>query len=467
MSHQVTVPYPKFAVVGHPNKGKSSIVASLAQDDTVQISDTPGTTTKSRCFPLKVDGSIVYELFDTPGFQRARNVLAWLQKQDVPAHKRAEAVTAFINAHREDERFTDEVALLTPIMEGAGIIYVVDGSKPYGEEYEAQMEILRWTGQPSMALINHIGQGNYTEEWQRALAQYFRIVRTYDPMQTDPEQHLHLLESIAQLDESWRAPMKHAITLFEKRRDEKLVQSAKRITYLIQQALTHRERLRFFGEDVKDTDKEKLLIQYQQHLRELEQKSQKSIEQLWSHSHLEKEQPLLLFEGMDLFSKESASIFGLTKQEMVVTGITGGAMAGAGIDLLFAGHTLLLGGTIGAVLGGVGAYFGFDELSAIRVLGQTLGKRYLEMGPMQNRNLPYILLGRAFYHLHNVVSRSHAKRGAIALKMDESFKVQWMDEESRKSLEKYHKRFRSGKELSTEEVETYEALVLVCLKKII
>ena len=29
---------PRFAVVGHPNKGKSSIVAALAQNDAVAIS---------------------------------------------------------------------------------------------------------------------------------------------------------------------------------------------------------------------------------------------------------------------------------------------------------------------------------------------------------------------------------------------------------------------------------------------
>ncbi|MBT8343231.1 MAG: 50S ribosome-binding GTPase, partial [Sulfurovum sp.] len=50
--------HPKFAVVGHPNKGKSSIVSALALDDSVQISDTPGTTTKNRSFPLSVDGKV-------------------------------------------------------------------------------------------------------------------------------------------------------------------------------------------------------------------------------------------------------------------------------------------------------------------------------------------------------------------------------------------------------------------------
>jgi predicted GTPase len=47
----VQIRYPKFAVVGHPNKGKSSIVSSLAMDDSIAISDRPGTTIKNRNFP--------------------------------------------------------------------------------------------------------------------------------------------------------------------------------------------------------------------------------------------------------------------------------------------------------------------------------------------------------------------------------------------------------------------------------
>ncbi len=124
--------YPKFAVVGHPNKGKSSIVSTLSQDATVTISSIPGTTTQQRAFPLKVDGKVLYELYDTPGFQRARAILAWLKKEVTTADKRADRVKKFVYEHRNCEKFSDEIELLTPIVSGAGIIYVVDGSKPYG-----------------------------------------------------------------------------------------------------------------------------------------------------------------------------------------------------------------------------------------------------------------------------------------------------------------------------------------------
>ena len=63
---------PVFAVVGRPNKGKSSIVATLARDDAVYIDAKAGSTKEAHSYPMKVDGETLYELVDTPGLQRAR-----------------------------------------------------------------------------------------------------------------------------------------------------------------------------------------------------------------------------------------------------------------------------------------------------------------------------------------------------------------------------------------------------------
>lgn len=51
----VTSDAPRFAVVGRVNKGKSSVVATLAEDDSVQIDPRPGTTTTVREYPVRVD----------------------------------------------------------------------------------------------------------------------------------------------------------------------------------------------------------------------------------------------------------------------------------------------------------------------------------------------------------------------------------------------------------------------------
>jgi len=459
--------HPKFAVVGHPNKGKSSIVSTLAFDGTVQISDIPGTTVKKRSFPLTVDGRILYELFDTPGFQRARSVLAWLQKHEVTADKRPGVVQAFINEHRGNERFNDEIELLEPIMSGAGIIYVVDGSKPYGEEYEADMEILRWTGQPSMALINLIDETDYVEEWKRALGQYFKMVRIFNPIKATFAQHFSLLHSIAQLKEEWIEPVNASIELFNNYHEQMFEQTAKSITQLLYRSLSSVERLPVNGEE--NIEEEKILIfeQYKARLRNYEELEQKTVEKIWHHQNLEKAQQTLLFDGIDLFSKESASLFGLSRKELLITGTTGGAMTGAGIDLLLGGSTLFLGSAIGAVVGGAGVFFGFNELSDIRVLGQKLGKRYLEAGPMKNVNFPYVLLNRALFHAVKIAGRSHALRTKVRLEMGRDFTQKWMDDDIRRSLEKCHARFRSGDDVKPEVIKAYEETIIRILKQLV
>ena len=220
---------PVFAIVGHPNKGKSSIVATLARDDTVAISPLPGTTVATREYPMAIDGETLYVLIDTPGFQRARAALEWMQAQPGTAVDRPDIVRRFVREHRDAPQFAAECSLLAPVLEGAGILYVVDGSRPFGQEYEAEMEILRWTGQPSLALINMIGDADYSQEWRNALGQYFRIVRVFDALTADFDKRVQLLLAFGQIREEWRQPLEQAVRTLEAERDERRILSARLI----------------------------------------------------------------------------------------------------------------------------------------------------------------------------------------------------------------------------------------------
>lgn len=451
--------YPKFAVVGHPNKGKSSIVASLALDNSIQIGNTPGTTQIKRSFPLKVDGEIVYELFDTPGFQRARRVHAWLEEHgNVSADKRIDIIRQFVFEHKESNQFKDEVELLEPILNGAGIIYVVDASKPYGAEYEVEMEILRWCGQPSMAILNLIGEEDYREEWTRALGQYFRMVRTYNPMTATHNEHLELLESMAQLKEDWTKPIKKAILVLDRLYEEKIENSISTVVDYMVKVLSfvHKETIK--GEVLSQEEEENSKVLYREKIIRYEVEERKELERLWNHSNIQKNEGDLVLDEVGLFSKESASIFGLSQKELIVTGASAGALTGASFDLVTAGHTLLLGSLIGGVVGGVGAMFGFDNIYEVKVLGQTLGKRELTVGPMQNLNFPYVLLGRSLYHASVIAKRSHAMRTEIDLE-NVSFTEKIIDASMRKDLEKVHSKLRKGEELEEEELNVYKKLI--------
>ena len=459
--------YPRFAVVGHPNKGKSSIVSALALDDSVQIGDTPGTTQVKRSFPLTIDGEKVYELFDTPGFQRARRVLGWLEKhgKNVSADKRTDIVRAFIEEHREDEKFQDEIELLEPIVEGAGIIYVVDASKPYGPEYEVEMEILRWCGQPSMAILNLIGKEDYREQWKRALGHYFRMVRTFNPMTAGFEEHIQLLEAMAQLKEEWIQAIKIAIKILHSLQEEKINQSTELIATEMFKMLSFVHRKKITAQSASEEEKKNAQENYRKQLLAYEKEEQGEIEVLWNHRGIEKKETALFLDDVGLFSKESASIFGLSQKELMLTGVSAGAVTGAGVDLLFVGHTLLLGAALGGLVGGIGAMVGFDNIYSMKIMGQKLGKRELAIGPMQNMNFPYVVLGRAIYHASIMITRSHAVRDDFVL--EENFTQQIITVELRKKLEKIHTLLRKAEELSDTLKEEYKKVILESLLNLI
>jgi GTPase Era involved in 16S rRNA processing len=457
---QSSYSYPKFAVVGHPNKGKSSIVSSLSLDDSIQIGDTPGTTQVKRGFPLKVDGKIIYELFDTPGFQRARRVLAWLNKQEpVSADKRTEVVRKFIAQHRDNPKFRDEIELLEPIVNGAGIIYVVDASKPYGAEYETEMEILRWCGQPSMAILNLIGKEDYREQWKSALGHYFRMVRTFNPITATFDDHISLLDSMSQLKEEWTKPIKLAINVLETLHQEKINSTVNAIVENMQKTISFVYTHTIQGEKATAKEEESAKIAYRKAIINYEKKQKKVVEAIWNHQSISKVEDGLMVDEVGLFSKESASIFGLSEKELILTGASAGAITGVGVDLLFAGSTLFTASLIGGLIGGVGAKFGFNNMYELKILGQSIGKRELSIGPMKNLNFPYILLGRALYHASTIAKRSHALRDSLHLDKEDFFMDKVMDSKLRKKLEELHVPLRKGNELKEESLIEYKKAV--------
>ena len=414
---------PNFAVVGHPNKGKSSIVATLAEDDEIVVSAVPGTTRSARRFTLAVDGEPLYELIDTPGFQRSRELFAWLQDAASDAHERAQTVAQFLQEHAADPRFHDECELLKPIMNGAGILYVVDGAKPYGSEYEIEMEILRWSGRPRMALINLIGEGDYVDEWRAALGQYFSIVRVFDAMHADFARRVDLLRAFAELDEQWKPALFRAIDVLQAERERRLTQSAAEIAGCLseQLQLTHSVALKVEGDAAADEVKAqetRLVDKLKADLARLEDRCRKRVEDLYRHHRIEHATPgrtSAQLMQQDLFTGEAWELFGLSRQQLLVTGAVSGAVAGSGIDLILGGASLMLGAGIGAAIGSASAWFGASELARVKVLGQSLGGRRLQVGPVRDLNFPWVVLGRARLHHQLISERNHARREAIAL----------------------------------------------------
>ncbi len=436
---------PSFAVVGHPNKGKSSIVATLAEDDRIDIGPTPGTTRRAHHYTLSVEGEPQYVLVDTPGFQRAREVLDWLRSRARSASERPGLVAEFVRTHEGDVRFRDECELLQPIVAGAGILYVVDGAKPYGPEYEIEMQILQWTGQPRMALINLIGSGDHIDEWRHALAQYFSIVRVFDAVDADFDNRLSLLRGFGELDENWRGAIDKAVAALEMERRRRRERSARDIAACLIDSLQVVQRVALDdGQNIEEL-KSRLTAQLQDRIRRRERRSRDAVQSLYRHQSLAREEAATELLHSDLFTGEGWQLFGLSRTQLAVSGALTGAVAGGGIDALLGGASLLLGAGIGALLGGAGAWLGGEEIAKVKVLGEPLGGRVLQVGPVRSANFPWVILGRAWVHHHLVAERNHARRESIASSIAaERHLMDTLPDELRTALSRLLKKVAAG-----------------------
>ena len=309
---------PVFAIVGHPNNQET-----------------------------------LYVLVDTPGFQRSRAALEWMQQQGASAAERPDVVRRFVDAHADDPRFAAECRLLAPILAGAGILYVVDGSRPFGEEYEAEMEILRWTGQPSLALINQIGTSDHSGEWQRALGQYFRIVRVFNALTADFDRRIRLLLAFGEISDAWRAPLERAVRILQAEQHERRELSARVIAEALSAMITFTCQRRLRQGEAQQPALAGLRTQYQQALIDKEQACRTEVEHIYDYKHLQRHEPVVELLDQDLFARQTWSLFGLSRQQLIATGGLGGAAAGSVVDVAVAGHSLLLGAGIGALIGGV------------------------------------------------------------------------------------------------------------------
>jgi GTPase Era involved in 16S rRNA processing len=429
------VSHPVFAVVGHPNKGKSSIVATLAADDSVHIGPEPGTTTHCRRYPMAVDGEELYALVDTPGFQRARRALHWMKQHETSADRHADIVRQFVDIHRDRDAFPDECELLQPIIDGAGILYVVDGSVPYGEEYEPEMEILRWTGRPSLALINPIGRADHLESWRSALGQFFRVVRVFNAVTAEFHKRVELLRAFGQLDEDWRAPLDRAVASLESDRQRKRRVAAHAVAEGLFKMLTHQVEQKRPSEADTTTAKPAIEERFRENVRHFEQQARDAVEQCYSHRRIERREEALQLLDEDLFAEKTWLLFGLRRREIMASGAMGGAATGALVDAHFGGASMLAGTLIGAGLGATVGWWTAGRLVTVKILNTPLGGKRLVAGPTKNVNFPHVVFNRARYHHYLVSHRTHATRGTLNLTANPTPLMPALDKDDRAALE--------------------------------
>jgi len=419
---------PAFAVVGAVNPGKSSIVSTLAENDRVRVSAVPGETAECEQFTL----GDLFIFYDTPGFQNAPEALA-----ELDAARNAKEPLAvfrdFITRHRGERAFDAECRLLAKIVEGAGIIYVVDGSQPLREINLAEMEILRLTGQPRVAVINRTSAADHVADWKGRLDQHFKIVWELNAQRASFADRLALLDALAGLEQSWAAKIRQAVQILREDRAQQIEECAEIIAELLCRALPHRET------SSEDSALPARRAQLDEKLREAYRRSVAAEEALAHEQIIGKFKHHLVGASADhlldadLFSEDTWRFLGLSTAQLAIVSGLAGAGAGVAGDVLVGGHSLgafaLAGGVLGAgtalVMGKARPELAVDV--PLRWMPE-FARRFLPeriTQPVSGRArsvwcasvaFPWILLDRAVGVFAYASQRPHARRDRVMLR---------------------------------------------------
>jgi len=400
---------PVFAVLGHPNEGKSSVVSTLTEDDSVRISPIPGETTVCRHYPVTIDGRERIRFVDTPGFQQPRKTLEWLTAFQGPP---GDMVAAFIAAHADNSDFSHETELFSPLAKGAGIVFVVDGSRPLRRVDILEMEILRLTGLPRMAVINtkEHDRAEFLEDWKHEARKHFNTVRLFDAHRATYAERIDLLESLKHIDPEWQPMLQEVIAAFRSDWQRRTDHAASVISDLLVAAAGHAVTTTCTDESQVDQARTRLEQEYKADIHRFEKSALQEIRKQFKHNLFDVELPAHSIVNEDLFSKKAWRVLGLGQWQLAAAGAAGGGLVGANLDLALAGHSLGAFTAIGGLLGGGSALLGARRATSARVKGLPLGHIKVEVGPVKSDQMLFILLDRALIYFSHVSNWAHSRR---------------------------------------------------------
>ena len=407
----MAIEIPRLAIMGHPNAGKSSVVATLTENDRIAIDKRAGTTTESDLYPVIIDGESVIEFIDTPGFQNPAAILEWFQ-----AHEgERDLARAFVDTHHRDPLFAHDCALLEPVAEGAGIILVVDGSKRIKEKDRIEIELLRLTARPRMAILNNLtNQDRYMGQWQDALSKAFNSVREFNAHRATYDERIRLLSALKSIDQRWEARLERTIDAFERDWDRRMDQATDTIMGLLRDALsfevtrTAKDKHLVFKSG-RDRIAAEIMDDFGDGLRGLETKAQEQIRAHFRHNVWNASHGSIL--GKDLLSDEVGRALGLSKRQLALVGVATGAATGAGLDVAFGGLSLGAAALIGAAAGGVLGIAGGSTLAKLDIEEKPGTKRFT-VGPVSNPKFPFVLLDRIILYSARAMNWAHGRQAA-------------------------------------------------------
>ncbi|QKT04526.1 GTPase/DUF3482 domain-containing protein [Ectothiorhodospiraceae bacterium 2226] len=159
-----------LVVAGHTNTGKTSLLRTLGRTaEFGAVSPSPATTRRIEPLRLIDTDQLRITVYDTPGLENSAQLHELLEQRIQGRHDRPAVVEEVVAS--ADARFAQESLVLRQVLLSDATLYVIDAREPVLEKYLDEIAILALCGRPLLPLLNFTAQPGRADEWRARLAE--------------------------------------------------------------------------------------------------------------------------------------------------------------------------------------------------------------------------------------------------------------------------------------------------------
>jgi hypothetical protein len=170
----------------------------------------------------------------------------------------------------------------------------------------AEMEILRLTGCPRIAIINcKETEQNYLEQWKSEFRKHFNAVRRFNAHKATYAERIALLENLKSIDQDWQPVLETVIEAFKNDWEERNLVTADIICRMLTDCLTHSVSRNISENTSEEKVRQEVISKYSRDIEEKKRNAHNRIRKLFKHNIFNYELPTHSILHEDLFNQKT------------------------------------------------------------------------------------------------------------------------------------------------------------------